>query len=238
MSVHIVSQVWSLSLPPVQKLVLLKMADCANDEGGNAFPSVARVAAECGVSDRTVQRTLRELEAAGYIAVSRREADHRPRCYAVKIERGDKLSGRQSRQSGVTLTTERGDTAMSPDPSCDPSIDPSEVSKPAARAKTSKDDPTDEAFVFEAVAQFGDALGGEAEVRREIESALNHTASKKAINKRRYVLAWLSRAVKFRAERAATPRPLSQPRGRPERPVRQGGFDYAAALRERVEATG
>ena len=68
MSVHYCSAAWRLQLEPTAKLVMLALADWANDEGV-CWPSVAALTGRAGVSDRTVQRTLRGLEAEGYIAV-------------------------------------------------------------------------------------------------------------------------------------------------------------------------
>lgn len=52
---------------PTAKLVLLVLADHAGDDGRDAFPSVAKIARAAGVTERTVQRHLRDLEAAGLI---------------------------------------------------------------------------------------------------------------------------------------------------------------------------
>lgn len=61
------TQVWAMELPAKQKLILLALADCANDEG-LAWPSIATIARKCGCDERTVQRNLRDLETAGKIA--------------------------------------------------------------------------------------------------------------------------------------------------------------------------
>lgn len=58
--------VWELVLPPSEKLVLLALADWAQDDG-RCWPSIAKVAAKSGVSERTVQRMLREAEKAGLL---------------------------------------------------------------------------------------------------------------------------------------------------------------------------
>ncbi len=50
-------------MPPSEKLVLLALADWANDEG-YCYPSIAKVARKTGVSERTVQRVLRDAETA------------------------------------------------------------------------------------------------------------------------------------------------------------------------------
>jgi hypothetical protein len=66
MSVRMMAQVWELRLPDSQKLVLLALADCANDEG-HAWPSVATLCRKTTRSERTVQGVLIELENAGHI---------------------------------------------------------------------------------------------------------------------------------------------------------------------------
>lgn len=59
-------------LTSTTKLVLLSLAQHANEDGAHAFPSVATIAAECRLSERSVQNGLRALEAEGYITVVRR----------------------------------------------------------------------------------------------------------------------------------------------------------------------
>lgn len=58
--------VWSIDLPASQKIVLLALADCANDEG-HAWPGMASLSKKCSKSERTVQAMLAELEAAGHL---------------------------------------------------------------------------------------------------------------------------------------------------------------------------
>lgn len=66
MSVRIMTAVWAMDLPAKDKLVLLALADCANDEG-IAWPSIATLARKCGCDERTIQRNLRVSEAAGIL---------------------------------------------------------------------------------------------------------------------------------------------------------------------------
>jgi hypothetical protein len=66
MSVRVMSAVWAMDLPAKDKLVLLALADCANDEG-IAWPSIATLARKCGCDERTIQRNLRGSELAGII---------------------------------------------------------------------------------------------------------------------------------------------------------------------------
>jgi hypothetical protein len=64
MSIHVMAWVFD-SAPedsnPTEMLVMLALADHANPEGGLSYPSVERLARYCRFSERTVQRTLREL---------------------------------------------------------------------------------------------------------------------------------------------------------------------------------
>lgn len=58
MSVHFTAPVWKIrGLTPMQKLILLKIADNANDEG-ICWPSLSTIADDCGCSSRTVSRAI------------------------------------------------------------------------------------------------------------------------------------------------------------------------------------
>lgn len=50
-----------------RKAVAVALADHANDQGADVYPSVARLVAKTELSERTVQRILRELEKIGII---------------------------------------------------------------------------------------------------------------------------------------------------------------------------
>jgi len=59
-------------LTTTTKMVLLSLAQHANEDGAHSFPSVATIAAESRLSERAVQNALKVLEAEGYITVVRR----------------------------------------------------------------------------------------------------------------------------------------------------------------------
>jgi len=88
MSIEIMSTVWRLGLPTNRKFVLLKLADHANEHGRQVFPSVAHVAARCGLSKRTVQRILGEFVKEGALTVIKNEKGGAggPRHYQIEIE--------------------------------------------------------------------------------------------------------------------------------------------------------
>lgn len=135
MSVKVMSWVWENS--PNQGgelLVLLGMADHANDAGERIFPSVESLGKKARLSRRQVQRILRKLEETGQI---KQLGHHIPRGRPDRatIEYGIEMTILRPAENGVTSMTERGDisdqkeasgaTCMSPDPSLrEPSREP------------------------------------------------------------------------------------------------------------------
>lgn len=73
MSIKLMSLVWEIDLPPGEKLVLLALADQANDEGTQCWPSVETIAKRSGQGVRTVRRALASLEQAGHLTRQHRD---------------------------------------------------------------------------------------------------------------------------------------------------------------------
>lgn len=67
MSVKLMSAVFEADFPPSEKLLLLAMADFANDEGKSIYPSQETLARKTGLSDRTVRTLTKKLIAAEVI---------------------------------------------------------------------------------------------------------------------------------------------------------------------------
>lgn len=67
MSVRVMSQAWELPLTPTEKLVILALADCANDEG-ECWPSIATIARKSNLGERSVQRSIQALKDAGHLS--------------------------------------------------------------------------------------------------------------------------------------------------------------------------
>lgn len=115
------------------RLVLLAIADAADADGSNAWPTLQTIAAKCQMTGRNVRRCVAELVEAGELRVDYNAggrpdtpADRRPNRYTVVMDdadrwgdnmssralnipvenRGDKLS---SRLSGGTDCPQRGD---------------------------------------------------------------------------------------------------------------------------------
>jgi hypothetical protein len=67
MSIKLMTAVWDREdLSSTQKLVLLSLADWANDEG-LCWPSIDRLAKKTSMAGRSVQRIIRDLESMGFI---------------------------------------------------------------------------------------------------------------------------------------------------------------------------
>ena len=93
MSIRIMNLAWGVALPPTQKLLLLALADNA-DDGGACWPSLRNLAMKCQVSSRTIQRTIKEFEDCGLLEVTTRFAANGRQTsngYRLTME-GDKLS--------------------------------------------------------------------------------------------------------------------------------------------------
>lgn len=64
------SQVWEIAVPAFEKLVLLALADCANDEG-LAWPSIATLKRKTGAGERTIYRAIAAMEGQGILSIER-----------------------------------------------------------------------------------------------------------------------------------------------------------------------
>ncbi len=69
MSVKIMSVVFdSKSLKPTERLIMLALADHADDEG-RCYPSINRLCQRTGLKERAVQTNIRKLEEQGYLRI-------------------------------------------------------------------------------------------------------------------------------------------------------------------------
>jgi hypothetical protein len=67
MSIKLMTAVWDREdLSSTQKLVLLSLADWANDDG-LCWPSIERLAIKTSMAGRSVQRIIRDLESMGFV---------------------------------------------------------------------------------------------------------------------------------------------------------------------------
>jgi hypothetical protein len=115
------SEVWLTKLPTTEKMVLLVIADHANDEGTASYPSQETIARKVSIGIRQVRRHVNELSTKGYIRVQkgaggseRCRDDRRPNLYTINLNRlradakdradADDLNGRTPK----TVTGGRG----------------------------------------------------------------------------------------------------------------------------------
>lgn len=128
MSIRAMNWAWAQELPPTPKLILMAFADAANhvDE---CWPAIPFVAKKCRVSERTVQRVLRDFETLNILSISERftaKGRRTSNVYRLHIDcetRPDKLSPSKNleqqgdKMSGTTVASDvtlGGDKAMSP----------------------------------------------------------------------------------------------------------------------------
>lgn len=72
MSIRLMADVWENGPEAaLEANVLAHLANHANDDGQSCYPSIARVARMCRISDRSVQRAIVELEKEGWLTVVR-----------------------------------------------------------------------------------------------------------------------------------------------------------------------
>jgi hypothetical protein len=125
MSVRIMAAVWENGPEsPEDLLLLLAIADHANDDG-YSYPGLDRLARKCRVTDRTVRRTLRRLETAGWLETKIGGGRSHTNLYRVVVNPDAHVplsSGNPDvgDTKGDVDDMERG-TPTSPEPSVEPS---------------------------------------------------------------------------------------------------------------------
>lgn len=101
MSAKILGQVWDLQLTAAQQLVMLALADHADHNGENAYPSIDLIAWKTGYSERQVRRILKSLVKEKILSQVSRPG--RTSVYSIHLENGKK-------KQPYTKTTGQNDT--------------------------------------------------------------------------------------------------------------------------------
>lgn len=122
--------VWELPLTPAEKLVLLALADCANDEG-EAWPSIATLCRKTNAAERTVQRSIRALEEAGHLRTVK--VTGKGNRYRITPATVTPLSESHPRQNDTTPPSQCHPTPATVTPN--PSLNHQEPSKDAYASK-------------------------------------------------------------------------------------------------------
>ena len=249
MSIALMTLARKTALPTNAKFVLMALADWADDNGINCYPSVYELAEYMTCSERTVQRLLRELEEGNWVAVvgnaqgggssrqyalnvpqmeavaavehARREAEKERRRRERKSELNPFVKGCQSvtpvnlsgvttttqgvthEAQGVTTTTSRGDTAVTPSTIDPPYIhqrstivvgaDAPKPAKPASRATILPDDFQPNETAQQMAAELG------LDLQAELAAFCDHHAAKGTTFKdwQAALRTWLRNASKF-----------------------------------------
>lgn len=86
MSVNVSAWVWTLTLPPYEKMIMLELADHANTKGV-CWPKQKTIAERTGIHRVTVNRILRKLEGSGLLTQEqrRRNGFQRSSMYRLSI---------------------------------------------------------------------------------------------------------------------------------------------------------
>lgn len=103
---------------PIQRFVLLVLADQANDHLGKCWPSVLQISQRTKLSERSVQRAIRSLQNAGWIDIvdgGRREGGRRANDYFVHREAVNRAA-----PTGATPSPHGCPTATPPVPDSHP----------------------------------------------------------------------------------------------------------------------
>lgn len=138
MSIACMKRVWDNSKHKGSDLlVLLVIADHANDDGSGAWPSILRLATMTRLSERAVQYSLRHLEASGELIIQKNAGPKGCNSFTVtlgckncapsdSIPSGAKISPAkiapvQSATQGGAICDIKGVQPTAPEPSLDPS---------------------------------------------------------------------------------------------------------------------
>lgn len=154
MSIKIMNEVWEHA--PVTQgtlLVLLALADAADEGTRMCFPGIARLAKFARLQERQVHNCLRELRDGGIIAVDRGKGPAGTNLYTIKkpSEWGvQKLHHLQSSAAGPAIQCSPDLQPIAPKPSVEPSEEPSDLfgsvepQRNVREAKAEKQDRFDE----------------------------------------------------------------------------------------------
>ncbi|CQR12764.1 Uncharacterised protein [Yersinia mollaretii] len=76
MSMNLMAKAMSIKVGnPLRKLVLIKLADNANDQG-ECWPSVPYIAEQCEISERSVQNHIQKLVKSGLVRIEERKSNN------------------------------------------------------------------------------------------------------------------------------------------------------------------
>ncbi|AWK14070.1 hypothetical protein CCS41_05575 [Candidatus Fukatsuia symbiotica] len=96
MSMKLMTHAMSIKVGnPLRKLILLKLADNANDQG-ECWPSVPYIAHQCEMTDRSVQKHLHQLAVDGLLWIEYRKNEqgvNKSNVYHLTLNNAPKVKG-------------------------------------------------------------------------------------------------------------------------------------------------
>jgi len=92
MSIKVMNAVFDTSLPPSEKIVAIKLADHAHDDGTSVYPSAASLASKCSLSERQVRRILKILLVKGVIVQDRSGGGRATNLYHFSLDEEGKIT--------------------------------------------------------------------------------------------------------------------------------------------------
>jgi hypothetical protein len=115
LSIRLMARVFELDDPPMDKLVLLALADHGRDDGTGCYPSIEKLAAKTSLTRRGTQKIMRRLEAIGRIGATGISGLGTIE-YTVTLDEGGEPrsplfpgGGRTVDAGGANLKTQRGE---------------------------------------------------------------------------------------------------------------------------------
>lgn len=240
MSVRMMGVVWDMDLPMGEKLVLLKLADRANDDG-ECWPGQESLAKQCSMTDRALRDNLARLKKRGLVQIEQRRKGSRQGTNLYRLTLQPEVSSgsdeektpAQPEVSSASKQASAGslrhsqpevcDIAYKEEPSVEPPVGFTNVNPPPPVA--SKLGPPDKPKIeFDAqaghfvnigpdqMAQWEDAYRG-LDVDAELTRAEAwYTANprKRKKNHQRFLVNWLARAHDRLRAPPARPKPAGQ----------------------------
>jgi len=134
MSIKLMSKIFEadpVQFDSTQKLILLAMTDYASDDGTHIYPSIATLCKKTSLSERCLQKRIKEFRASGVLVMVRKQTAHRPREYRIAVH-----LIRPAPAAGVHDETHRGEPQSpesepdAPNTSVEPSVEPTPTDTP------------------------------------------------------------------------------------------------------------
>lgn len=113
MSVRLMSAVFESDLPATDRMVMLSLADHANDDG-LCYPSIGRLTRRTGLGERTIQEAIRRLEKSGLLDVQKNGGPKGVNVYIINIEPPQQPHPRSSRTPADDCVTPRSSRTPTP----------------------------------------------------------------------------------------------------------------------------